>query len=64
MNGRRRRKGVPLMSATTFEFINTTPNTPLQIIKKLQVCDSSTKVHFKNSWESNHVEGCKSLSSL
>ncbi len=50
--------------ATAFRLINTAPSTPLQIIKNLQVCDSSTKVHFKNSWESNHGEGCKSLSSL
>jgi hypothetical protein len=50
--------------ATAFGLINRALSTPLQIIKNLQVCDSSTKVHFKNSWESNHGEGCKSLSSL
>jgi hypothetical protein len=49
-----------------FELINTAPDIPLQIRKNLRIykdCRTS-RVHLKNSWESNHGEGCHSLSSL
>jgi hypothetical protein len=53
--------------AIAFGLINTAPGTPLQITKKfagLWGLPQLHKVHFKDGWESNHGEGCQSLSSL
>jgi pentatricopeptide repeat protein len=48
--------------AIAFGLINTAPGTPLQITKNLRVCEDCH--NSTNSWESNHCEGCQSLSSL
>ncbi|CAK9866876.1 unnamed protein product [Sphagnum jensenii] len=53
--------------AIAFGLINTAPGTPLRITKKiagLWGLPQLHKVHFKDGWESNHGEGCQSLSSL
>ncbi len=53
--------------AIAFGLINTAPGTPLRITKKfagLWGMPQLHKVHFKDGWESNHGEGCQSLSSL
>jgi hypothetical protein len=49
-----------------FELITTAPGIPLQIRKNLRICEDcrTSRVHLENSWESNHGEGCQSLSSL
>ncbi len=39
-------------------FINITHVIPLWYQKNLRVCEDFHKVHFKNSWENNHSEGC------
>jgi hypothetical protein len=53
--------------ATAFSLMNTAPGTPFQVKKICGFVERVPrfhKVHSKNSWESNHGEECRLLSSL
>jgi hypothetical protein len=52
--------------AIAFGLFNTAPGTPLnkEKLAGLGRLPHFHKVHFKNSSETNHGEGCQSLSSL
>jgi hypothetical protein len=56
-------KVLHLCHSIALGLINTTPGTPLQIIKYLQVCDDCHN-SIKFISKSSHGEGCQLLSSL